>query len=170
MSRLSNIGVVLLNWNTPDLTLACLDSLARSTVRPWRIVVIDNASSGDDVEQITVAYPDVHLIRNDDNRGYAEGNNQGFERLLDAGADAVWVLNNDTEVAPDCLEKLIDVLAKSEGRGRDGANALLRVSGPAMVRGRTDFLVELRGHPRGDEPNRRGVQGSGARRGFRDGV
>lgn len=115
MPKPPKIGVVLLNWNTPDLTIDCLHSLARSTVTPWKILVVDNASRGDDADQIEAAFPDVHLIRNAENTGFVGGNNQGIEVLLNAGADAIWVLNNDTEVAPDCLEHLLACLGGDDG-------------------------------------------------------
>lgn len=112
MKDISRVGVVLLNWNGGADTLPCIASLKRGTVRPWRIVVVDNASSDGSPDEIARLHPDVDLVRNPANIGFAPGNNLGIRRLLDAGAEAVWVLNNDTEVAPDCLERLLAALAR----------------------------------------------------------
>lgn len=117
-------GVVLLNWNGGEDTLPCIDSLKRGTVKPWRVVVVDNASTDDSPDRIARRHPDADLIRNPTNIGFASGNNIGIRALLDAGAEFVWVLNNDTEVAPDCLERLLDALHREPGIGAISAKIL----------------------------------------------
>lgn len=118
------VGVVLLNWNGGVDTLPCIGSLMRGMVKPWRIVVVDNASTDTSPDDIARAFPDVHLIRNVTNIGFASGNNVGIRALLDAGAEFVWVLNNDTEVAPDCLERLLNALERDPGIGAISAKIL----------------------------------------------
>ena len=101
-----SVGVVLINWNAGEFTIPCIRSLLAGTERPDVIVVVDNASSDGSAEAINSEYPQVILVRNETNRGFAGANNQGIELLLRAGAAYIWLLNNDTVVATDCLEKL----------------------------------------------------------------
>ena len=102
------IGVVLINWNTSVLTIQCINSLIAGKVKPSLIVVVDNDSVDDSTDQIGLNFPDVILIRNKVNKGFAEGNNQGIEYLLKQDMDYIWILNNDTIVAKDCLERLAE--------------------------------------------------------------
>lgn len=99
---------VILNTNRRDDTLECLASLAQSTYQNQRVIVLDNASSDGSVEAIRTAYPAVQIIKLVDNCGYAGNNNVGIEAAVAQGADWVFVLNEDTILAPDCLPKLVE--------------------------------------------------------------
>jgi len=111
------VGVVLVNWNGGDLTLACLKSLYTADRQPWRILVVDNASEDGSPQTIAERFPGVTVLRETQNTGFAKANNTGTRKLMDQGADAIWVLNNDTEVAADCLSALQDGLAQDAGAG-----------------------------------------------------
>lgn len=106
------IGIVILTWNGRDLTLECLESLAsiRTTDTVIRIVV-DNASNDGTVAAIRSRWgDDVTIIANATNEGFSRGNNAGIQRALDAGCDAVLLLNNDTVVDPDFLSEMAGAL------------------------------------------------------------
>ncbi len=98
---------VILNTNRRDDTLACLDSLAANSYANHRALVLDNASTDGSAAAIRAAYPDVQVISLADNRGYAGNNNVGIQAALEQGADWVFVLNEDTVLAPDCIEQLV---------------------------------------------------------------
>jgi hypothetical protein len=102
-----SVIAVILNTNRREDTLACLASLKRGAFPGLDIIVLDNASTDGSQEAIRRAYPDVSLLPLTDNRGYAGNNNAGVAAALDAGADWVLVLNEDVEVAPDCVERLV---------------------------------------------------------------
>lgn len=106
----TRVGLVLLNWNTGEFTIPCLESVAAGSRRPARIVVVDNGSEDGSPDEIAARFPDVELIRNPSNRGFAGGNNLGIQALLEDRSDVVWVLNNDTYVGKDCLKSLLDAL------------------------------------------------------------
>lgn len=107
-----DLSIVILSWNTRELTSACLDALLRDGERPdclttREIIVVDNASEDGSADHIAQNYPDVVLLRNAENRLYAEGNNQGARV-----ATGRWLctLNSDTEVQPGALDTLVQWL------------------------------------------------------------
>lgn len=101
------VATVILNTNRRADTLACLESLAHSTYERNRIIVLDNGSSDGSVEAIAADFPAVAVIRLPQNLGYAGNNNVGIAAALAEGADWVFVLNEDTVVAPVCLSQLL---------------------------------------------------------------
>jgi hypothetical protein len=103
------VGVVLLNWNGGEFTVPCVRSLLAGSTVPQRVVVVDNASEDGSPERIAALFPEVTLLRNVRNEGFAGGNNQGLALLLREEMDWIWLLNNDTVVAPDCLAQLVAV-------------------------------------------------------------
>jgi hypothetical protein len=102
------VAIIVLNWNGRDDTLACLGSLSHLDYPNHEIVVIDNGSADDSVAAVQAAFPSVTLIEAGDNLGFAGGNNLGLERAQAMHADYALLLNNDTEVAPDCLSQLVE--------------------------------------------------------------
>jgi len=114
------VGIVLLNWNGYADTARCLDSLRRSVFRPARILVFDNGSTDGSAERLKADFPEIDLVLGGENLGFAEGNNRAARILLDAGLDYVWILNNDTEVQPDCLGWLVQALDNDPGLGGVG--------------------------------------------------
>ena len=106
----ARITIVVLNWNLRDDTLACLASLAKAELGGAQIVVVDNGSRDGSVEAIRARFPAVEVLALPENRGYAGGCNAGIRAALDAGAEGVVLLNNDTEVAPDFLAPLVDAI------------------------------------------------------------
>lgn len=109
------LSVVVLSWNTKDLTLACLGALFGETPRHAReVIVVDNGSADGSADAIAARYPEVRLVRNPDNRLYAAGNNQGAAL---ASGEFVCTLNSDTEVREGALDRLVDFLRAHPDHG-----------------------------------------------------
>ncbi len=106
----SRVFILVLCHNGLELTLACLDSLRQQTYAHSEVLVIDNASQDGTPEAIRAAYPDLGLIRTGANLGYAGGNNVGIRVALQRGADVIFLVNNDTLLAPDCVARLVGAL------------------------------------------------------------
>lgn len=104
----TKVGVALINWNGGEFTIPCIESLLQGTRQPDIIVVIDNASIDASPTTISDTFPQVSLICNQYNAGFAGGNNQAIEFLLSNGCNYIWILNNDTTVDRDCLATLLE--------------------------------------------------------------
>ena len=104
-----HVVTVILNMNRREDTLACLASLKQSTYENHTVIVLDIASTDGSVEAINSCFPSVRIVQLVENRGYAGNNNVGIKTALAQGADWVFVLNEDTILAPDCLSHLVDV-------------------------------------------------------------
>lgn len=122
---MKRLTVVVLNWNGLADTRAALSSLAGCRVPGgWQvaIMVVDNGSSDGSVEVLRREFPAVEAVALGENRRFAGGNNAGLRRALASGADAVMLLNNDTEADPGLFETLVAAL---EADPRAGAAAPL---------------------------------------------
>ena len=96
-------SVIIPNWNGAKYLPGCLDSLWDQAAPDTEIIVIDNGSADESME-ILSKYPDIKVIRNEENRGFAAAVNQGFQAM--EGQYAV-LLNNDTVVQRGWLKSLI---------------------------------------------------------------
>lgn len=101
------VCVVVLNWNRRDDTLACLDSVLAMSYPAMDVLLVDNASTDGTVEAVRQAFPRVEVRVNPTNLGFAAGVNEGLRVALQGQAGYILLLNNDTLVAPDMLERLV---------------------------------------------------------------
>lgn len=103
------VYIVTLNWNGFSDTSELLESLSGITYKNFKIVVVDNNSSKDDVDKLKKYYDKkTHIILLKENLGYAGGNNIGIKHALEANADFILLINNDTKVEPDFLSPLVN--------------------------------------------------------------
>lgn len=115
------VGVVLLNWHGWRDTINCLESLQSLDYPAFEIVVVDNASTDDSVQQIKRAFPHVQLLQNERNKGFGGGCNPGIRWVMERGAEMVWLLNNDTKVEPNTLTALVHCLLEQPRRVAAGS-------------------------------------------------
>ena len=94
-------------WNGRDDTLECLESFRGDTYPNKHIIVVDNDSTDDSVVRIRANFPEVVILQTGKNLGFTGGNNVGIRHAVESGADYVYLINNDTTVEPDALEKLV---------------------------------------------------------------
>jgi hypothetical protein len=111
------VCIILVNWNGKDDTLECLASLRRQTYVPHRILVVDNASRDGSAQAIRSLYPEAELLELPENRRFAGGNNAGIRRALEAGAEYVLLLNNDTTADGDMVRNLVRAIRSQPGAG-----------------------------------------------------
>jgi GT2 family glycosyltransferase len=116
------ISVVVLNWNGYRVVDQCLKSLQDQTYRNLEIIVVDNASTDGSAELIRNRFPDVKLIVNERNLGFAGGNNVGIRAST---GRYIMMLNNDTRIDPNCVEELKRYIDKDERYGACASKILL---------------------------------------------
>jgi GT2 family glycosyltransferase len=102
------ISVIIVSYNTRQMTLECLRTLyANAGGAELEVFVVDNASNDDSAEAIRDAFPQAHVIRNEQNVGFGPANNQAI-RL--ATTDYILLLNSDAFLRPHAIERLIAYL------------------------------------------------------------
>src|SRR3989338_5442408 len=103
------VSVIILNWNGLDDTIECLESLKKITYPNYEVILVDNASSGDDVAQLRKKFGKyIKIIQNDKNYGFAEGNNIAIRKVMKENKSKyVLLLNNDTVVDAKFLDELV---------------------------------------------------------------
>ncbi len=111
----TQVDVFIVNWNTAELLLACLDSLmTTSEASDLNVIVVDNGSADDSVELVGERFPDVLIIENEDNAGFARAHNQAFAA---SASPYVLLLNSDAEVPSGTIAHCRNVLAADDGIG-----------------------------------------------------
>jgi len=109
--------IIILNWNGFNDTRECLGSLKQIDYSNYEIMVVDNGSTDGSREMIGRDFPYVKLIKNNENLGFAKGNNIGIEEAMKRGTDYILLLNNDVVVDPRFLIELIAVAGSDEKIG-----------------------------------------------------
>lgn len=101
-----DVSVVVVSYNTRELLRACLRSIAERGARrvAYEVIVVDNASRDGSAEMVAREFPQVRLIRNRDNVGFAAASNQGARASC---GRYVLLLNSDTEVLDGALDRLV---------------------------------------------------------------
>jgi GT2 family glycosyltransferase len=123
----TELVVIVLQWGKSEETLKCLSALRLSRGVRFTTVVVDNGSPEPGaVDRVRAACPWVHIVENGSNLGFAEGNNvvlRGLVARRQSGAGPRWamLLNNDVELEPDCLARM---MATAEGKNAGAIGAL----------------------------------------------
>ncbi len=108
------VSVIVLNWNGRRYLDGCLSSLRSQTFPDFEIILVDNGSTDGSVEWVEVHFPQVRIIRNAQNVGFAAGNNQAIRA---SRTGYIVTLNNDTRVEPDWLASLVAEAERDPGVG-----------------------------------------------------
>jgi GT2 family glycosyltransferase len=114
-------SIIIVNWNGREHLARCLPSLMRQTCNDFETIIVDNGSSDNSVDFVRQHYPEIRLLENNQNLGFAGPNNQAIRA---AQGRYILTLNNDTEVPPDWLQILVSA---AESHPEMGAFASLVV-------------------------------------------
>ncbi|MDI3318630.1 glycosyltransferase family 2 protein [Pinibacter soli] len=104
------ILISILNWNNYVATVRCIRSIIEDINYPadsYKLVVVDNGSKNDSIDQIAYSFPGIEIISTADNLGFSEGHNKAVEKYIHDDFDLLWVLNNDLEITKATLSSLI---------------------------------------------------------------
>src|SRR5580704_12477186 len=104
--RKNVVSIIIASWNAREYLLQCLASLtSEACFYPMEIIVVDNASSDGSADYVARHYPDVILIRNSENLGFARANNLGISAST---GSYICLINSDLKVLPNCITGLVD--------------------------------------------------------------
>jgi GT2 family glycosyltransferase len=115
------VYTILINFNGWQDTVACLESCEGLAYEPNRVLVVDNGSTNDSVARLRGRFPELSLVETGRNLGFAGGNNAGIRIAMEAGAEFVWLLNNDTVVDPAALAELVAACQEDDAIGIVGS-------------------------------------------------
>ena len=100
------VSVIIVNWNGMKYLETCLTTLYNQTFRDFEVLLIDNASTDNSVTFVRERFREVKVYQNKKNLGITIGNNIGINKSL---GKYIFILNNDTELEPHCLESLVEI-------------------------------------------------------------
>ena len=131
-----DLSIVMVSYNTRDLMEQALRTVIEASAGlEVEIFVVDNASRDGSADMVEAKFPEVHLIRNSDNVGFAAGNNVAFRRGC---GRHVLLLNSDTIVRPDTLRCLVEFLDTHPRVGAAGCK-ILNPDGTLQLESRRGF-------------------------------
>src|SRR5690554_2164002 len=122
-SEMPRVSIIIVNWNTRELLLDALRSFLPLRGLAAEVIVVDNGSEDGSADATEEAFPDVRLIRSATNLGFAGGVNLGFKN---ARAPLVLLLNTDTLVIDDAIERLVEYAEAHPEAGIVGPKVLNR--------------------------------------------
>jgi len=118
------LTVIILNWNAAADTVRCVRNVASWKRLQPAILVVDNGSTDGSPNVISRECPEVHLIRNSTNLGFAGGNNRGIVEALplpgETGDAPILLLNNDAWIEENDVIRLLETLRANERVGLIG--------------------------------------------------
>lgn len=108
MTKNSKIFVIIVTYKGKRWYDKCFGSLRESTI-PVQTIVVDNTPEDEDATYIKEHFPEVHIIKTNENLGFGKANNIAMRYALDHGCDYVFLLNQDAWVESDTFERLVAI-------------------------------------------------------------
>lgn len=134
-----DVSIIIANFNTRELLRNCLDSIVRTRPkRSYEVIVVDDASRDDSADMVRERFPDVRLLVNERNVGYARSNNRA---IAVSRGRLVYLLNSDTEVLPGAIDLLAEFF---EAHPSAGAAGSLLYNGDGTVQASVKALPSIR--------------------------
>jgi len=131
-----DISVIIVSWNAKRYLRECLESLTQTpSLLTLEVIVVDNASTDGSPEMVAAEFPEVRLIRNDQNLGFARANNIGISQST---GRYVSLINSDVVVQPNCLDLLVKYMDE---------HPLVGLTGPKILNGDRTLQSSCREFP-----------------------
>jgi GT2 family glycosyltransferase len=103
----TRICILTTTWNRVSKTLQCLESVFAQDCSAFSVLLVDNGSTDGTVQLVTEYFPEVSVIALPRNIGFAAAYNVGLRWALEENFQFIFLINNDTILAPDCLSRLL---------------------------------------------------------------
>lgn len=111
------VAAVIVNFNGGNVVIETIESLANSDYPDLVTVIVDNNSGDGSADRIASIYPEVHLIQNKRNTGFARACNQGMELGFELSAEFILFINSDATVDRNTISDLVDLIKKKPKAG-----------------------------------------------------
>jgi GT2 family glycosyltransferase len=140
------VSVIVLSYNSKQNVLDCIRSITTSDFKDYELLLVDNASSDDTVQEVSRIFPTVRIVKSGVNLGRTGGYNLGIRH---ACGSLILFLDQDTEISPRMLSELVTIMNSDEGIGgcgpkiyyfNDPSRLWSAGSYVAMLTGRTHFI------------------------------
>ncbi len=125
------IAIIILNYNTSEMTLECIESIERNTITEHRYYIVDNASTDDSYTKIKNEFknkkwniPKYTLIKSEKNNGYSDGNNIGIRAAIKDGCQYILIINSDVLFENNVIDLMIDILKNNDEIAVIGPNII----------------------------------------------
>lgn len=115
------LSIIVISYNTRQMTLDCLASVYGETTLPFELIVVDNASDDGSADAVAEAFPDVTLIRETTNHGFGPAHRIALEHVT---SDWILLLNPDTLVLDGALDRLYAFAQRTPEAGIWGGRTL----------------------------------------------
>jgi GT2 family glycosyltransferase len=115
------VSIIVVSYNTREMTLECLRSVFAQTLQPFELIVVDNASSDGSATAIAAEFPHVRLMSEIENHGFAKANNMAASQ---ASGEYLLLLNPDTVVLEGAIDRLLDFARRAPEAGIWGGRTL----------------------------------------------
>ncbi len=125
------VYIIVLNYNGLEWLKKCIPSLLTTDYQNYKILLVDNNSTDESIQYTKNNFPGIEILKLDKNLGYAGGNNKGLRYAYRHNAEYIAVINNDTEVDPNWLNKLVQI-----GENNFAAGAM----GPLILSGDRKYI------------------------------
>ena len=113
------ISVILVNYNGKAYNDKCISSILNSSIKDkLQIVIVDNASTDGSLTDLALKWGDneyIHILSLVENYGFSKANNEGIKWAKEQGIKYFLLLNNDTEIEPNAIERMLDCCKKTKG-------------------------------------------------------
>lgn len=110
-----NLSIINISYNTKDLLIDCISSVYEQTRDiEFEIIMVDNDSRDGSVKEVQTRFPQVKILVNESNKGFAAANNQGLRVMR---GEYALLLNPDTIILDNALEKMVNFMEKSDQVG-----------------------------------------------------
>ena len=114
MIKKKKVAIIIVNWNTYELTRSCIRSILNCEYNCIEIFLVDNNSKDQSVYKLKKEFKNINYIINNKNLGFSCANNKAISIVLKRDFDFIMLLNSDTEVSPLFLNPLIETLSSDK--------------------------------------------------------
>lgn len=131
------LSIVIVNWNGGRELQDCLKSVYKQISRDFEIIIVDNASTDGSVEEVELKYPNIKIIKNNNNQGYAKALNKGIRASY---GQYVFPLNWDILIEPNFLKEVLKAIEQEPQIGSVTGKLL------KLLDGKKTKIIDSTGH------------------------